>query len=201
MRHGLPVELEAMTIYELLDLLDDYDPADLSKVNALLLKILIYAAGFYDDGCECNLRCSAVYLAYIALQDDSIGNETAAALAHEMAYLAGQLLEQAEFSAETRVRLERIRDTDPECAEPATATNNIVEKMLKDEDTKKKMIGWALAYALARNGSSKTERELAWQACKMVTAIWRQTIFPSVLAQLSPTEAASAKPSTTAAAE
>jgi hypothetical protein len=117
-------QMRQMTVGEVLDLFEDFNPDDLSKVNGLLQKILIYAAGFYDDGCECNLRCAAVYLAYIALQDDRIGEETAAALAHEMAYLAGELLgqEMKEFSAETRARLERIRDTDPECAETATAT-------------------------------------------------------------------------------
>ena len=53
--------------------------------------------------------------------NNRIGQETAEDLACEMASLAGELLGQAEsLSAETRVRLKRIRDTDPECAETAT---------------------------------------------------------------------------------
>jgi hypothetical protein len=60
-------EMREMSVGQLLDLLEDFNPNDLSRVNALLRKILIHAAGFYDDGCECDLRCSAVYLAYLAI--------------------------------------------------------------------------------------------------------------------------------------
>jgi hypothetical protein len=109
-------QMRQMTVGEVLDLLEDFDPDDLSKVNALLKMILIHAAGFYDDGCECDLRCSAVYLAYIALQDDRIGEETADALAHEMAALARHMLQHdgsETWNAKLRSRFQTINDTHP----------------------------------------------------------------------------------------
>jgi hypothetical protein len=75
------ITIFAMTIGELLDLLDNYPHDDSSTADEPLRLILICAACFYDDR-ECDLRSTALYLARLALQEDSIGKETAAAMAH-----------------------------------------------------------------------------------------------------------------------
>jgi hypothetical protein len=114
------ITIFAMTIGELLDLLDNYPHDDSSTADEPLRLILICAACFYDDR-ECDLRSTALYLARLALQEDSIGKETAAAMAHYMAMLADEMLRQAERAEEiwdnpTLVALRKIRRSAPKVA-------------------------------------------------------------------------------------
>jgi hypothetical protein len=112
--------MREMTIGQLLDLLDPSSEQDTEEnfefVTTVLARILIHAAGFYDD----RENCVHDYACAVAAQ--VLRGKPPEAVIQAMAGVAYFMLnplneEPKEFSAETRARLERIRDADdPEFA-------------------------------------------------------------------------------------
>jgi len=90
-------------------------------LKEMLSSILAYASDIYDRFDYRHYEF-AIYVALSVLDEDP-AEDVLRAMAGTAYFMLNPLVEEEakEFSAETRARLERIRDTHPDFAEPATA--------------------------------------------------------------------------------
>jgi hypothetical protein len=111
-----------MTIGQLLDMLDPLREQDTEEnfefVTKVLVQILYEAAGFYDDRENCihDFACGVAAAVLNGKPPEHV-IETMAGVAYFML----KEEQSKDWSADTRARLERIRDTDEDFAEFAVA--------------------------------------------------------------------------------
>jgi hypothetical protein len=87
-----------------------------------LAMLLDLAAELYRDGTGDFASMAALEIATAVIgADENMNEQTAEKILEEMADLAVCMLHTSELSLDTRARLERIRNTHPDFAEPATA--------------------------------------------------------------------------------
>jgi hypothetical protein len=123
---GFRVTINApTTMEEFLEMFDSpYNPETWEFMKRGLSTILNYAATFYDDHDE-DVAWSAMEIAAKIVKADGLDEGTAKALISDIGELAQFMLEAdgaGGWDPALRARLEAIKDSNPDLAEPATTT-------------------------------------------------------------------------------